>query len=96
MIPFSPSLYFFFVFYGINGFVSGSLDTGGNVLCLDLWKGLDDSGPYMYSIHFSFGTGDFLAPIITEKFLRTDSLHMNSDNLTQINKTGDSITSNPN
>ena len=95
MIPFSPSLYFFFGLCGINGFVSGSLDTGGNVLCLDLWQGFDDSGPYMHSIHFSFGLGAFLAPIIAEKFLREDSMHMNSDNSTEIIKEGDSITSNP-
>jgi len=95
MIPFSPSLYFFFGLCGLNGFVSGSLDTGGNVLCLDLWQGFDDSGPYMHSIHFSFGLGAFLAPIIAEKFLREDSMHMNSDNLTERIKAGESITSDP-
>ena len=95
MIPFSPSLYFFFGLCGINGFVSGSLDTGGNVLCLDLWQGFDDSGPYMHSIHFSFGLGAFLVPIIAEKFLREDIMHMNSNNSTDIIKEGNSGTSNP-
>ena len=94
MIPFSPSLYFFFGLCGINGFVSGSLDTGGNVLCLDLWQGFDDSGPYMHSIHFSFGLGAFLAPIIAEKFLRADSMHMKPDNSEEIIEAVDAITSN--
>ena len=69
VIPFSPSLSYFFGLCGINGFVIGSLDTGGNVLCLDIWQGMDDSGPYMHSIHFSFGLGAFLAPLIAENFL---------------------------
>ena len=70
MIPFSPSLYHFFGLIGINGFVIGSLDTGGNVLCLDTWQGEHDSGPFMHSIHFSFGLGAFLAPLIAENFLK--------------------------
>ena len=80
LIPFSPSLYFFFGLCGINGFVTGSLNTGGNVLCLDIWQGFEDAGPYMHSIHFSFGLGAFLAPIIAEKFLREDKMHISSDN----------------
>ena len=35
------------------------------MLCLDLWQGFDDSGPYMHSIHFSFKLGAFLAPILS-------------------------------
>ena len=73
MIPFSPSLYHFFSLIGINGFVIGSLDTGGNVLCLDTWQGEHDSGPYMHSIHFSFGLGAFLAPLIAENFLQKEN-----------------------
>ena len=73
MIPFSPSLYHFFGLIGINGFVIGSLDTGGNVLCLDTWQGEQDSGPFMHSIHFSFGLGAFLAPLIAEKFLHEEN-----------------------
>ena len=42
---------------------------GGNVLLLDAWRGLD-SGPYMHSIHFAFGSGAFLAPVFAEPFLQ--------------------------
>ena len=79
VIPFCPSLLFFFVLCGINGFVMGSLNTGGNVLCLDIWQGLDDSGPYMHSIHFSYGLGAFLAPIVAEHFLRKNDTNVNYD-----------------
>ena len=72
MIPFSGSLSYFYVACMISGFFGGSLDTGGNVLCLDIWQGCDDSGPYMHSIHFSFGFGAFVAPLIAQKFLRNN------------------------
>merc|ERR1719500_2154739 len=50
------------------GLASGSLDTGGNVLLLRIWEGRD-SGPYMHAIHFTFGIGAFLAPLISRPFL---------------------------
>jgi len=81
IIPFSPSLPFFFVLCGINGFVMGSLDTGGNVLCLDIWQGFDDSGPFMHSIHFAWGFGAFMAPLVAENFLMSKSLLENSTDI---------------
>ncbi|XP_065581514.1 uncharacterized protein LOC136040971 [Artemia franciscana] len=45
----------------------GFLDTGGNVMCIDLWR--KDSGPYMQALHFSFGAGAFVAPLLAEPFL---------------------------
>jgi hypothetical protein len=42
---------------------------GGNVLCLDAWRGFD-SGPFLHSIHFTFGIGAFIAPVIAEPFLK--------------------------
>ena len=49
-------------------FSGGSLDTGGNVLCLDTWQN-GEAGPWMHSIHFSFAIGAFLAPVISVPFL---------------------------
>ena len=95
-IPFSPSLPFFFGLCGVNGFVMGSLDTGGNVLCLDIWQGLDDSGPYMHSIHFSFGLGAFLAPIIAEKFLRESDIGPNHIGTHENKEHGEKFDSNEN
>ena len=40
-LPFCPSLLAMYVCVFIGGFGSGSLDTGGNVLLLDIWKGRD-------------------------------------------------------
>ena len=36
---------------------------GGQVLLLDVWRGRD-SGPYMHALHFMFGMGAFLAPVL--------------------------------
>ena len=87
LIPFSPSLPLFFVLCAINGFVMGSLDTGGNVLCLDIWQGFDDSGPYMHSIHFSFGFGAFVSPLVAESFLKVNGLNESYQNVTTNNQT---------
>ena len=52
LLPHMVYLWAFFIVSIISSFSAGSLDTGGNVLCLDIWK--DKSGPYLHSIHFSF------------------------------------------
>jgi fucose permease len=41
--------------------------SGGNVLCLDLWG--RNSGPFMQALHFSFGLGAFVAPLLAAPFL---------------------------
>ncbi|KAJ9574913.1 hypothetical protein L9F63_007932 [Diploptera punctata] len=54
------------------GMTMGFLDTGGNVLCLDLWG--RNSGPFMQALHFSFGLGAFVAPLLAAPFLETNSI----------------------
>ena len=68
VLPHLKYLWLFFAVSVVSSFSSGSLDTGGNVLCLDVWKD-GDAGPYMHSIHFSFAIGAFLAPVIAIPFL---------------------------
>ena len=45
---------------------------GGNVLCLDLWG--RNSGPFMQALHFSFGLGAFVAPLLAAPFLEPSSI----------------------
>lgn len=54
------------------GMTMGFLDTGGNVLCLDLWG--RNSGPFMQALHFSFGLGAFVAPLLAAPFLEPRSI----------------------
>ena len=53
-----------------QGFGSGCLDTGGNAVLLQTWAGRD-SGPYMHALHFTFGLGAFLGPLVARPFLIT-------------------------
>ncbi|XP_066996857.2 uncharacterized protein [Anabrus simplex] len=57
----------------ILGITMGFLDTGGNVLCLDLWG--RNSGPFMQALHFSFGLGAFVAPLLAVPFLEPTTLN---------------------
>ena len=52
---------------------------GGNILCLDLWKGAKNGDPYLHSIHFAFALGAFVAPIIAEPFLCNKSSSIEMD-----------------
>lgn len=61
----------------INGIALGALDTGANVYCLDIWK--KETGPYLQTLHFFFGLGAFVAPLIAEPFL---SVHSNNNTKT--------------
>ena len=77
-LPYSPSLFVMYFASFMKGLASGSLDTGGNVLLLRIWEGRD-SGPYMHAIHFTFGIGAFLAPLIARPFLvnAEEAQHLN-------------------
>ena len=56
---------------------------GGNVVCLELWG--RQSAPYMQALHFSFGLGAFVAPLVAAPFLSTLPVATNgtlTDNVT--------------
>lgn len=48
-------------------FYDDCLQLGGNVLLLRLWGA--KSAPYMQALHFAFGSGAFVAPLIAKPFL---------------------------
>lgn len=91
-LPYSPSLFVMYVASFLKGLASGSLDTGGNVLLLRIWEGRD-SGPYMHAIHFTFGIGAFLAPLIARPFLvnAEDAQHLNRSVGAASNLTGEDV-----
>ena len=80
LIPHVKFLWLYYAMSTVNSFVSGALDAGGNVLCLDTWQD-DDAGPWMNSIHFSFAIGVFIAPLLSMPFLGSLQL-TNSTNST--------------
>ncbi|KAI1285404.1 hypothetical protein HDE_11786 [Halotydeus destructor] len=50
-----------------NGFFSGMVDNVNNVFCLHLWG--KENQPFMQSIHFMFGVGGLVSPLIVSPFL---------------------------
>jgi FHS family Na+ dependent glucose MFS transporter 1 len=61
-VPMLPSLWLLVTLIFLLGIFQGTLDTGGNILLT--WIHSEKLGPYMNSLHFFFGVGSFLAPLI--------------------------------
>ncbi len=68
LIPFISWFYILLVVIFIFGIGQGMLDIGGNLNIL--WIFHSGSGPYMNALHFSFGVGAFLSPIIIHQVMR--------------------------
>jgi len=62
LIPLVPWFYLLLVVMFLFGIGQGILDVGGNVNLL--WVFQSRVGPYMNALHFFFGVGAFLSPII--------------------------------
>ena len=67
IVPFAPSVIGLAGILSAGGLSMGLLDTGGNVLILQLWG--DSSGPYLQALHFFFAIGATLAPIVANPFI---------------------------
>nr|XP_021512876.1 sodium-dependent glucose transporter 1C-like isoform X1 [Meriones unguiculatus]XP_021512878.1 sodium-dependent glucose transporter 1C-like isoform X1 [Meriones unguiculatus] len=64
LMPFCRTAALLIVMMSVFGVSMGILDTGGNVLILDLWG--DKGAPHMQALHFSFALGAFLAPLLAK------------------------------
>lgn len=64
-IPFIRELWLLTLVMLIAGMVESGIDVGNNTLLV--WRFGEKVGPYMNSLHFFFGLGAFLAPIIIDK-----------------------------
>lgn len=61
-IPLAPALWLLAGFLLLLGVAQSVLDVGGNTLLV--WVHREQTGPYMNGLHFFFGLGAFLAPVI--------------------------------
>ena len=68
--PTIPLLWLLMVILLITGMAVGTLDVGGNTLIV--WTHREKVGPFMNALHFFFGVGAFLAPIIVAQALLRD------------------------
>jgi FHS family Na+ dependent glucose MFS transporter 1 len=68
LIPFMSWLWILAAVLFILGIAEGWLDVGGNTLLV--WVHGDRVGPYMNGLHFFFGLGAFLAPLIVAQTMK--------------------------
>lgn len=73
MVPFTSRLWLLAAVMFALGAAEGMLDVGANTLLM--WLHGAEVGPYMNGLHFCFGAGAFLSPIlIAQVLLRTDGI----------------------
>ena len=65
--PNSPSLGILYVIAVLNGFAAGASDIGFHVWILEMFE--NGGGPLLQALHFAFGVGTTVAPIITAPFI---------------------------
>lgn len=62
LVPLTPQLWLLIAIFLILGVAEAALDVGGNTLLV--WVHHHRVGPFMNGLHFFFGVGAFLSPII--------------------------------
>ena len=67
IIPFTGSFLAAVIPMFLLGFAEGTTDIGGNLMVM--WVFRENLAPYMNALHFMFGIGSLLAPIITANFM---------------------------
>jgi FHS family Na+ dependent glucose MFS transporter 1 len=74
LVPMQSSLWLLVAILFLLGISQGTLDAGGNTLLT--WIHGEKLGPYMNGLHFFFGVGSFLAPLIFARMvLVTSNIH---------------------
>jgi FHS family Na+ dependent glucose MFS transporter 1 len=71
LVPLLPALWLLAAVWLLVGLAGGALDVGGNTLMV--WVHGRKVGPYMNGLHFFFGVGSFLGPLVVALML---SLHL--------------------
>ncbi len=66
-VPFLSSLWFLTLFILPLGIIEGVIEIGGNTLLV--WLHKENTGPFMNGLHFFFGIGAFLSPLIAGQVL---------------------------
>ena len=68
LVPIMPTVAALASVVSFQGLCMGFLDTGGNVLLVRCWH--EGCGPYLQGLHFCFGLGAFVSPLLIEAVLR--------------------------
>jgi MFS transporter, FHS family, Na+ dependent glucose transporter 1 len=74
LIPLAPVLWMLLVAMFLSGLAGGIVDVGCNTLLL--WTHGKSAGPFMNGLHFFFGVGSFIAPLLLARVLiQTGDIH---------------------
>ena len=98
LVPWTRTLSQLAACFFITGASAGFTNAGVNTLIVHLWR--DASGPPLYLLHFGFGLGAFLAPLVARPFLVTTPQNSSdanaplSNETTQLQQLEDESTSN--
>jgi len=66
-IPLINTFPLLLILFGVKGFGDGLLNTGTNTLLL--WTHEDKAAPFMTGLHFAFGIGAFISPLIAARII---------------------------
>ena len=67
LIPISRSLEILLIAMFLSGIASGTLDVGCNTLIM--WTHKEKAGPFLNGLHFFFGVGSLIAPLLVGQIL---------------------------
>ncbi len=67
LVPTIPALWLMILLLWVLGIGEGALDVGGNTLLV--WVHGERVGPFMNGMHFFFGVGSFLAPVLVAQVI---------------------------
>ena len=74
LIPISRTLNVLLFSMFLSGLTAGILDVGGNTLLV--WAHEEKAGPFLNGLHFFFGVGSLIAPLLlAQVLLRTGDIH---------------------
>ncbi len=72
-IPLINTFPLLLILFGVKGIADGMLNTGTNTLLL--WTHGDKSAPFMTGLHFAFGIGAFISPLIAARIIAVGAPH---------------------
>ena len=73
LLPYCPTLMAMQAVEFVYGFCHGGFHSVANQLLLRIWIGSGhNSSPYMYALHFFYGIGALITPILSKPFLQTE------------------------
>jgi fucose permease len=73
LIPLAPTLGWMLAVVAVKGFAEGILNNGANTLLV--WTHREKVSPYMNGLHFSFGLGAFLSPLVVAQVVDVPGAH---------------------